>query len=51
MLPHLKRTVGETRIPVLHMSQPRDEIGRLAQCVASLDAGRVVNVDRQAEPG
>lgn len=46
VLPYLQRLVAETRIPILYVSHQRDEIERLARCVVTLDAGRVVNADR-----
>ena len=44
VLPYLKRLVGETRIPILYVSHQRDEIEALAQCVVTLDNGRVVSI-------
>jgi molybdate transport system ATP-binding protein len=48
VLPYLKKLVTETRIPILYVSHQRDEIEALAQCVVTLDRGRVVNVDGAA---
>jgi molybdate transport system ATP-binding protein len=45
VLPYLKRLVADTRIPILYVSHQRDEIEALAQCVVTLDNGRVVNVE------
>jgi molybdate transport system ATP-binding protein len=48
VLPYLKRLVGETRIPILYVSHQRDEIEALAQCVVTLNNGRVVNIEGAA---
>ena len=45
VLPYLKRLVAEARIPILYVSHQQDEIESLAQCVVTLDKGRVVNVE------
>jgi molybdate transport system ATP-binding protein len=45
ILPYLEKLVGAAKIPILYVSHAREEIGRLASTVVTMDGGRVKSIE------
>jgi molybdate transport system ATP-binding protein len=44
ILPYLRRVRDELRIPIIYVSHDRDEVDELADCVVTIENGRIVGV-------
>jgi len=47
ILPYLRRVRDELTIPILYVSHDRGEVDELADCVVTVDEGRIVDVQRR----